>query len=127
MQPVRTQHGGGGGGSQGGVIVVNIPNNNEEDAVALVRDAYIIQGQQLMRRLYSFTHQGNQEKFENVSCPVCLENYKLGEKVVTLPCFHKFHQGCITSWIEEKGFDSVCPVCKQNVKELLDSSNVAGE
>eukprot|EP01024_Parvocaulis_polyphysoides_P045439 TRINITY_DN4257_c0_g1_i2.p2 TRINITY_DN4257_c0_g1~~TRINITY_DN4257_c0_g1_i2.p2 ORF type:complete len:212 (+),score=7.20 TRINITY_DN4257_c0_g1_i2:78-713(+) len=117
-QPTRARP----GGSQS-IIVVGIPQNGD-DAVALVRDGYRMQGQQLLSRLNSYTHQDTQEMYDTMSCPICLENYQSGEMEIVLPCFHKFHKECITAWIEEKGFDSVCPVCKQNVKEMLDSSNL---
>jgi len=45
---------------------------------------------------------------ENSSCSVCQEEYKLGDKVRTLPCFHAYHLQCIDSWLKDK---NSCPIC----------------
>ena len=45
-------------------------------------------------------------------CIVCLSDYEEGEKVLTLTCFHKFHNACIVEWFKTK--DS-CPVCRVKI------------
>ena len=48
-------------------------------------------------------------------CAVCKEQFSLGTEdpdeqvVVTLPCKHPFHDGCITPWLKSSG---TCPVCR---------------
>jgi len=48
-------------------------------------------------------------------CAVCKDQFKLGtddpdeQVVVTLPCTHPFHEGCILPWIKSSG---TCPVCR---------------
>jgi hypothetical protein len=44
-----------------------------------------------------------------VTCNVCLEDLKKGDKVLTLKCFDMFHVECITRWLKEN--DS-CPICR---------------
>jgi len=47
-------------------------------------------------------------------CSIC---YHLGKKVgSTLPCGHKFHQGCIMSWLETQ---NTCPLCRNYVKSCV--------
>jgi len=48
------------------------------------------------------------------SCSVCLENYEEGDEQRILPCFHKFHKGCIDRWLEGH---KTCPVCKYDLSE----------
>jgi len=48
-------------------------------------------------------------------CAVCKEQFKLETEdpdeqvVVTLPCTHPFHEGCILPWLKSSG---TCPVCR---------------
>jgi hypothetical protein len=45
------------------------------------------------------------------ACSVCLETYKIGDEVRTIPCFHTFHTKCIDPWLRQK---AECPVCKHS-------------
>lgn len=47
-----------------------------------------------------------------LECPVCKDDYGLGERVRQLPCNHLFHDGCIVPWLEQH--DS-CPVCRKSL------------
>jgi E3 ubiquitin-protein ligase RNF115/126 len=48
-------------------------------------------------------------------CAVCKEQFKLDTEdsdelvVLTLPCKHPFHEGCILPWLKSSG---TCPVCR---------------
>ena len=46
---------------------------------------------------------------EKKNCVICLEDFKVGEKVIILPCIHIFHSKCIKSWFSGK---DECPICK---------------
>lgn len=54
---------------------------------------------------------------EQSECPVCLEQLLPKEKLLLLPCKHRFHIDCLTPWI--KGNHGCCPVCRA---EILGSS-----
>ena len=45
-------------------------------------------------------------------CIICLDNFSIGEEILTLPCFHFFHCKCISDWLNKK---KICPVCKNNI------------
>jgi len=46
---------------------------------------------------------------ERNTCCICLEQYKRGEILRTMPCMHQFHARCIDMWLLTRKF---CPVCK---------------
>jgi len=45
-------------------------------------------------------------------CSICLDVFKIGDSIRTLPCLHHYHRECIDQWLKIK---SVCPVCKLDV------------
>jgi len=45
-------------------------------------------------------------------CSICLENFRRGEMIRTLPCFHSYHANCIDPWLRSK---STCPICKHDI------------
>lgn len=46
---------------------------------------------------------------EQSSCTICMEDFKVGDDVKTLPCLHLYHMDCIDAWLRH-GND--CPICK---------------
>ena len=54
-------------------------------------------------------------KNENKQCPICLDNYKIGDKISYLPCFHLYHYKCIKKWLK---CSKKCPLCKKEVNFL---------
>ena len=52
-------------------------------------------------------------KLEKKQCNICLADYKNGDELTTLPCFHFFHPNCINQWLISK---NICPVCKFEIK-----------
>ncbi|KAI8937973.1 hypothetical protein NX059_005653 [Plenodomus lindquistii] len=54
-------------------------------------------------------------------CVVCLEEYEDGvSQVMSLPCGHEFHAGCITPWLVTRR--RTCPICKGDVVRSLSQS-----
>jgi len=46
---------------------------------------------------------------EQSCCTICLEDFKAGDDVKTLPCLHLYHMSCIDSWLRRS---NDCPICK---------------
>jgi len=42
------------------------------------------------------------------TCSICLCEYEKGNKLISLPCKHVFHEDCITSWTDH---NTRCPLC----------------
>jgi len=55
------------------------------------------------------------------SCSICLEEFEIGEKLLSLPCGHYFHSHCIGPWLTER--QPTCPLCKANVKADIAQRN----
>jgi Ring finger domain len=46
-------------------------------------------------------------------CAVCLDQFKLGERIIQLAkCVHFFHRDCITPWFARS---DTCPMCRGKV------------
>lgn len=55
-------------------------------------------------------HDWNRSDSQN--CTICLEDFSAGDKYITLPCFHNFHENCIKNWLRQS---NQCPICKHRV------------
>ncbi|WVR00031.1 hypothetical protein IAU59_007173 [Kwoniella sp. CBS 9459] len=42
-------------------------------------------------------------------CPVCKDDFAVGDEVVRIPCAHIFHPDCLVPWLKTNGS---CPVCR---------------
>lgn len=56
----------------------------------------------------------------NECCPICLEDFVMGERVSHLSCRHQFHEDCMDNWIHKNN----CPLCKQEMGNELSLSRV---
>lgn len=49
-------------------------------------------------------------------CMICLEDYNIGDEIVTITCMHRYHKACVAPWISNS---PTCPVCKADVRDGL--------
>ncbi|KAI7834149.1 hypothetical protein BX661DRAFT_129252, partial [Kickxella alabastrina] len=54
------------------------------------------------------------EVARNVECGICMEEYKVEEQVMGLPCKHFYHKECIDHWLRMNG---TCPICRKGIEE----------
>ena len=46
---------------------------------------------------------------EKRSCVICIEEFKENELVITIPCYHIYHENCAKKWFQN---ENICPICK---------------
>ncbi|KAI8817837.1 uncharacterized protein EV422DRAFT_480066, partial [Fimicolochytrium jonesii] len=54
----------------------------------------------------------NTDKVYTRDCPICQDDFNVGDEAVRLPCKHVFHEGCVGSWL---GVNGTCPVCRYSL------------
>lgn len=55
-------------------------------------------------------------KKENLNeCAICLEEYKIDDKIIILNCNHNFHENCIENLIPNENKNSLCPLCRKTI------------
>jgi hypothetical protein len=84
------------------ILTLKIEENNEENLTELVSaiPAFIVK------------EKNKGKENNNKHCPICLGEFKVGEKESSLPCLHFFHSNCIEKWLKRSKF---CPVCKLQI------------
>ncbi|XP_054787295.1 probable E3 ubiquitin-protein ligase RHY1A [Prosopis cineraria] len=45
-------------------------------------------------------------------CGICLETFLDGDKLIRLPCGHRFHSACLDPWVRKCGD---CPFCRRGI------------
>ena len=57
-------------------------------------------------------------------CVICSEEFKVGDKVLSLPCKHLFHVECCEKWLE---INNTCCVCREPIPEMKDQVDQDGD
>ena len=52
----------------------------------------------------------NKKYYNEKMCNICLENFKLQDKIIILKCKHVFHYDCIHDWLNKE--KTTCPICR---------------
>ena len=84
------------------ILAFKISENNDENL------------QKLVSAIPAFIVKKKNKNIEsnNKNCPICLNEFNIGEKESSLPCLHCFHSNCIEKWLKRSKF---CPVCKLQI------------
>lgn len=59
----------------------------------------------------------SEENTDNKQCNICMDEYKIGDKIINLDCTHIFHRRCIKHWLLQEKV--TCPVCRKDVREMI--------
>ncbi|KAK9090588.1 hypothetical protein Sjap_023765 [Stephania japonica] len=51
---------------------------------------------------------------ESGICTICMDGFRVDEKIGSLSCGHEFHVSCIKDWLI---VDNTCPVCRRSALE----------
>jgi E3 ubiquitin-protein ligase RNF115/126 len=54
----------------------------------------------------------NIDKYKEIECCVCYDNFEIDNKLVKLECSHSFHKDCIENWLN---MHNTCPVCRSEL------------
>eukprot|EP00210_Caulerpa_lentillifera_P007232 g6919.t1 len=69
-------------------------------------------------------YEGDQ-KSDGMTCPICLEPYVKGDKLMMLPnCNHCYHAKCVLQWLRLRGD---CPICRRRIKDEIKEQNSSKE
>lgn len=59
------------------------------------------------------------------ACPICLEEFDVGEQLRELPCKHRYHIVCIDTWLVSRS--TSCPYCKMDIRKWYYGSPSPGD
>ncbi|KAK1270084.1 RING-H2 finger protein ATL74 [Acorus gramineus] len=77
-----------------------------------------------LRKIPVAVYGAEEAEFTGTECPICLGEFKEGEKVRVLPeCNHGFHVGCIDTWLVSR---SSCPTCRHSLVEKKSGPGKSG-
>jgi hypothetical protein len=99
-------------------IVSSLMEQNPPTGAAPPASAQALQ--KLDRRVVDAELRGQDDKFD---CSVCLDEMKVGDTIVSLPCKHFFHEDCVVAWLSSH---NTCPVCRSPIEKDSPNSGEAG-
>lgn len=53
-------------------------------------------------------------------CSICIDDIKLGDMALFLPCKHWFHEDCVVLWLKEH---NTCPICRTPIEKKEPGGN----
>ncbi|KAJ2727024.1 hypothetical protein GGI07_000141 [Coemansia sp. Benny D115] len=62
------------------------------------------------------------EVARHIECGICMEEYKVAEEVLELPCAHFYHRECIDHWLKMNG---TCPICRKRIEDEHEAEGAA--
>tara|TARA_B100001094_G_scaffold319286_1_gene363911 strand:+ start:9478 stop:10035 length:558 start_codon:yes stop_codon:yes gene_type:complete len=92
------------------VIVTQLMHLPQQNQTTLDRES--------MRRLLNNTVESENDSEQ---CPICLENFEEGMTIVETQCNHKFHNACISRWLQN---NTSCPVCRESFLEQRGTNKI---
>lgn len=97
-------------------IISNFTLNNEVDTSiinSIITSAEIVLSRHFVQRKIDTFDTYIVKKAdisEEYSCPICMDEFKLRQKVLITDCGHHFHSKCLKKWFK---VNQSCPMCRQ--------------
>lgn len=66
----------------------------------------------VVEALEKFKYKGSSEDDDEsklMTCVICMEEVIIGSQLTRMPCFHLFHEDCISRWLLGH---LICPLCR---------------
>ena len=63
----------------------------------------------------------NQAEYCSDACSICLNDFRVKDKLIVLACEHPFHEECISKWLSQA---KECPNCKRDTTIIQDEDIV---
>ncbi|XP_060765592.1 RING finger protein 122 [Neoarius graeffei] len=76
------------------------------------------QSERLAYKLVVLKDETKNMNIHGQTCTVCLEDFRIKDELVTLPCQHGFHERCLLKWLE---VCCICPVCNKPIGAPINS------
>ena len=104
----------------------NNRNNNRNNLINNLNDVRINHGNNNQDDISKIFLQLPEYKITNIQkiskefnhCIICLDDFRLNDILIYLPCFHPFHKECIFKWLKR---NVNCPICLLDIKENLNT------
>jgi hypothetical protein len=64
------------------------------------------------------TDSDDDNKAEDPSCAICMQDYKANDELRVLPCGHEFHTECVDKWLPMK---KICPLCRHDITKPMET------
>ena len=91
---------------------MNIEQFNRPRLEEMISDEQLNNQKEVDNLMKIIPHSRIEKIDNNLECIICLNIFKNGDKISTLPCQHIFHYNCLKKWIYEK---RSCPLCKAEI------------
>jgi len=101
-----------------GYIYNGSENINENNILNLSKETYVNDINNNLSKLETYKYSQIEVLFDtnvkndNISCPICFENYLDDDEIYNLKCSHVFHSKCLKDIALNK---AICPLCRKNL------------
>ena len=75
----------------------------------------------ILKKSFFLNYDDNNLNLLNLKCGICLEIFKNDDKILIIPCFHKFHFDCISKWLKIK---KTCPLDNIKLNKYLNNNDI---